>query len=88
VPEVVAEVVACWIDGLAQEPLQAVPGCKDLPQWPLSCNGAVAIKRHALGHFYAEIPGPSTAFFKGVQEFRMSRYPRAAPDQLDRGSLL
>ena len=46
--EAAAEMVVRGIDGLAQQPLQPVPGGEDLPQRPLADDAAVAVEGDAL----------------------------------------
>src|SRR5262249_12953245 len=53
--ESVAEVVVRRIDGLAQEPLQPVPGGEDLPQRALADDPTVAVDGDALLDLDAEI---------------------------------
>src|SRR6266540_5421635 len=86
--EAVAEVVMRGRDGFAQQALQPVPGREDLPQRPLAGHAAVAVDRHALGNFDAEIARAGAAGLQRVEQFRVRRDAGAAADQFDRRTLV
>ena len=86
--EIPAEVIARFVDRVAQQTLEPVPGGEDLPQRPLVGDAAIAVNRDALGNFDAKILGPGAACLKRVEQFRMSGNAGAAADQLDLGALV
>src|SRR5262245_47789036 len=86
--EGMAEVVMRRVDGLAQEPLQAVPGGEDLRQVFLCDHAPVAVESNALLDFDAEVARTGAARAKRVQQLRMGGDPGAAADQLDRRALI
>ena len=86
--EIPAEVIVRFIDRVAQQTLEPVPGGEDLPQRPLVGDAAVAVNRDAFGNFDAKILGAGAACFERVQQFRMTGDAGAAADQLDAGALV
>src|SRR5262249_20128542 len=69
--EGMAEVVTRRIDGLAQEPLQAIPGSENLRQIFLSDHASVAVESDALLDFDAEVARAGAARAKRVQQLGM-----------------
>ena len=78
----------CFIDRVAQQALQSVPGGEDLPQRPLVGDAAFAVDRDTLGHLDAEILGAGATCLKRIEQFRMTRDAGAATDQFDAGALV
>ena len=85
--EGVAEMVVRGIDGLAQQPLQPVPGGQDLPQRALADDAPLAVDGDALFDLDAEIARAGAAFLQRLQQFGMGGDAGAAADQLDRRAL-
>ena len=85
--EGVAEVVVGGIDGLAQQPLQPVPGGEDLPQRTLADHAPLAVDGDALLDLDAEVAGAGAAVLQRFQQFGMGGDAGAAADQLDRRAL-
>src|SRR6476661_10172574 len=81
--EIPSEMITGLVDGLPQEPLQAIPGCEDLPQRPLVGDAAFAVDRDALGYLDTKILGAGSARFQGFHELRVAGDAGAAADQLD-----
>ena len=77
-----------FVDGRAQEALQAVPGAQDLPQRPLIRDAALAVYCDTLGNLDAEHFGAGAARFQSFHEFGVPGDAGAAADQLDRRSLI
>src|SRR5262249_14625576 len=65
--EIPTEVVARFVDGRAQKPLQAIPRREDLPQRAFVGDAALAIDGDTLGHLDTEILCPGAARFQGFQ---------------------
>ena len=86
--EVPAQVITRLIDGRAQKPLQAIPRCKNLPQWSLMGNPAFVVDGDSLRHLDAKVPGASAARLQGLQELRMTRNSGSASDKLDVRALI
>src|SRR5262249_47275156 len=86
--EGMVEVVTRRIDGLAQEPLQPVPGGENLRQVFLCDHVAVAVESDAFLDLDAEVAGAGAALVKRVQQLRMGGDPGAAADQFDRRALI
>src|SRR4029078_653842 len=81
--EIPAGMIVRFVDGRAQEALQAVPGAQDLPQRPLIRDAALAVYCDALGHLDAEHFGYGAARLQRFHELGVSGDARAAPDQFD-----
>ena len=86
--EIPAEMIVRFVDGRAQEALQAVPGGQDLPQRPLIRDAAVAVDGDALGHLDAEHFGSGAARLQRLHELGVSGDAGAAPDQFDTRALV
>src|SRR4029077_14989236 len=86
--EIPAEVIVRFIDRIAQQALEPVPGGEDLPQRPLVGDPAIAINRDAFRNFYAKILGAGATRFQRIEQFRMTGDSGAAADQLDAGTLV
>ena len=71
------------IDGVAHEPLQAIPGSQDLRQVLFSQHAAMTIERDTFLDFDAEVAGTGTALFQRFEELRMGSDAGAAADELD-----
>ena len=81
--ERVAEVVMRGIDGLAQQPLQPVPGGQDLRQPPFADHAPLAVDGDAFLDLDSEIARAGAAFFQRLQQFGMGGDAGPAADQLD-----
>src|SRR5262245_30189878 len=86
--EGMAEVVMGRVDGLAQEPLQAVPGGENLRQVFLCDHAPVAVECDALLDFDAEVARAGAARAKRLQQLRMGGDAGAAADQFHRRALI
>ena len=83
-----AEMVVRRVDGLAQQPLQPIPGCQDLPQRALAGDAPLAIDGDPFRYLDAELAGAGAACLQHRQQFRMRGDTGAAPDQFDRRALV
>src|SRR5262249_41217989 len=84
----VAKVVARLIDGVAEEPLQPIPGSEDLRQVLFSHHAPISIESAAFLDLNAEVTRARAALLKRFQQFRMGGDPRAAANEFDRGALV
>ncbi len=85
--EAVAEMIVRGIHGLAQQPLQPVPGGQDLPQPAFADHPALAVDGDAPGDLDPEIAGAGAALLQRFQELGMGGDAGTAPDQLHRRAL-
>ena len=83
-----AEMIARRIDGIAQQPLQAVPRGEDLPERAFVRDAALTVDGDALLHLDAEVARSSAAPLQRFQQFRMRGDAGAAADQFDAGALI
>ena len=86
--EIPSEVIAGFVDGRAQQPLQAIPGCEDLAQRPLVGDAAFAVDRDALGYLDTKILGAGAAGFQRFKKFRVAGDAGASANQFDARPLI
>src|SRR5262245_11767253 len=82
--KVPAEVVMGWINGVAQHPLQPIPGGEDLRQVFFADHAPGPVERDALIDFDTKVAGTCATFLQGLQKLRMHGDTGAATDQFDR----
>src|SRR5262245_65712074 len=79
----VAKMVARLIDGVAEEPLQPIPGSEDLRQVLFSDHAPIAIESDAFLDLDAEVTRARAALLKCCQQFRIRRDPRTAANAFE-----
>ena len=77
-----------FVDGLAQKPLQPVPGGEDLPQRTLADHPSVAVDGDAFFDLDPEIADAGAASLQRLDQFGMHGDPGAAADQFDARALV